>query len=184
MDGSPSVRSERMNELLSAYATSPNYETLQQLRLQHVAPWAIIYSRSFIQAHGLRFDAVRRGKDISFNVLAAVQACRLRAKEIPVYRVYRRDGSLTTDMSAKTFIERFLVNRSLAQRLAALGIRRARPATGQMLISLRYGPRVVFKVWILAFFSPMHIDFWRIFDLGRWRRFITKQRRHAQERIK
>ena len=183
-DGSPSMRSEQMNELVTRYAQHQDRDTLQRLRLGHVVPWAKIYSRRLVEAYGLRFDPVRRSNDIAFNVLGAMQAKRLRAEVIPVYRVYRRAESLTADVSAAAFYERFLVNRSLAQRLAALGLRDVRPATGQMLLSLRYGPVVVLRVWCMAIFSPMQIEWLRIFDLSRWRRFIMNQRREAQERKK
>lgn len=181
-DGNPSIRSERINELVIDYAETPNIETLQRLRLQHVVPWAKVYSLAFIEAHGLRFDPVRRSNDLAFNVLAAVQARHVRVEAIPVYRVYRRTASLTANTSAPAFMERFLVDRSLAQRLAALGIRRARSATGHMLLSVRYGPRVMLKVCCLAIFSPMLIESSRIFDLTHWWRFITTQRRDAKER--
>ena len=181
-DGSPSVRSERMNELVQAYAAGQDAASLQRLRLQHVVPWAKVYARAFIEAHRLRFDPIRRSNDVAFNVLAAVQTQRLRAETIVVYRVYRRAESLTSDVSAAAFMERFLANRSLAQRLAAIGVPRGRPATGHMLLSLRYGPRIAARVWWLAIWSPMQVEWSRIFDLGRWRRFVTNQRRDAQER--
>src|SRR5690554_5849305 len=84
----PSARSERMNELVLDYARSPDAERFQRLRLQHVVPWAKVYARDFIESRGLRFDAVRHGDDIAFNVLAAVQARRVRAEAMPVYRIY------------------------------------------------------------------------------------------------
>jgi glycosyltransferase involved in cell wall biosynthesis len=183
-DGSPSVRSEQMNELVTDYVTSPSEETLQRLRLQHVVPWVKVYSRAFIKAHELRFDPIRRSNDVAFNVLAAFQAGRVRAQPIPVYRVYRRAESLTADVSATAFVERFMTDRELSKRLAELGLSRARSATGHMLLSLRYGPRVALQVWWLAICSPMQIEWARIFDLKRWRRFVTNQRRDEQERSK
>ena len=183
-DGSPSVRSERINELVQAYAIGGDAASLQRLRLQHVNPVAKVYARKFVKAHELRFDPIRRSNDVAFNVLAAVQAQRLRVEVTPVYRVYRRAESLTADVSAAAFMDRFLANRSLAQRLAALGVPRARSATGQMLLSLRYGPGIAVRVWWLAVWSPMQVEWQRIFDLNRWRRFVTNQCRHAQERRK
>ena len=184
VDGSPSVRSERMNGLVTEYVTSPSEETLQRLRLQHVNPVAKVYSHAFIKAHELRFDPVRRSNDVAFNVLAAVQADRVRAEVIPVYRVYRRRDSLTADVSATAFMERFLATRSVAQRLAEFGVRGARSANGQMLLSVRYGPRVALRVWWLAICSPMQIEWPRIRDLKRWWRLFANYRRDAQERSK
>jgi len=173
-DGSPSVRSERMNEPVEAYATSPSNESLQRLRLQHVVPWAKVYSHAFVEACGLRFDPIRRSNDVAFNVLAAVQANRLRAETQAVYRVYRRAESLTADVSAAAFMERFLANRSLAQRLAAVGIPRARyanradaavasvrsPSCGTCLVArdlVTYGDSMgaYFRSWSMA---PIHYE--------------------------
>lgn len=181
LDGSSSVRSQRLNELVVRYAQSPSYENLMQLRLQHVVPWAKVYSRSFIKKIDVRFDPVRRANDISFNVLAAVQASVLRAELVSVYRVYRRHGSLTGDVSESAFLSRFLVNRSLAQRLAALGLSGSRDATGEMLMSFRYGPRVALKVFWLAIRSPMRIEWCRMFELKRWRKFFDLHRLSQRE---
>lgn len=184
LNGSPSVRSERMNELVMEYLELPGEKTLNQLRLLHVNPIAKVYSRAFIKVRGLRFDSVARSNDVAFNVLAAVQAGKVRAEAIPVYRIYRRVDSLTDNVTAAAFLERFLVDRSVAQRLAALGVKGKRSATGHMLLSLRYGPRVALKVWMLAARSPMKIEWGRIFELQRWRRFLMTQRSTKNEQSK
>lgn len=181
-DGSPSIRSDDKNELVAKHAESHNAVTQRQLCLQHVVPWAKVYSRSFIEAHQLRFDEVRLSNDVAFNVLAAVRALKVRAETIPVYRVYRRPESLTSNVSAAALMDRFQVERSLAERLATLGEHRARSATGYMLLSLRYGPRVTLRVWCLAIYSPMFIDWMRIFNLRRWRKFFMTRRSSEKER--
>lgn len=181
VDGSPSSRADNMNDLVMAYADARDEPSLQRLRLNHVNPVAKVYARSFIEEKVLRFDSVRRGNDIAFNVLAAINAERIRVEEYSIYRIYRRAGSLTADSSAVAFMERFLVNLSLAQRLAALGLINVRSATGQMLLSLRYGPFVAVRVWWLAIRSPMQIEWSRIFSFGQWRRFLSNQRRNTSE---
>ena len=138
--GSPSVRFERMNELVRAYVTSPDVETLQRLRLQHVNPVAKIYSRAFIQSHGLRFDVVRHADDVAFNVLAAVQARHVRAEATPVYRVYRRAGSLTTDETVQDFVARLEVLGTVNDRLCDLGVRERMHAASYVARAVRYGP--------------------------------------------
>lgn len=183
VNGSPSIRSEQMNELVCDYSRSPGNETLQRLKLQHVVPWAKVYSRVFIQSHRLRFDAVRRSNDVAFNVLAAMYSRRVRVESVPVYRVYRRAGSLTSNVSADAFIERFMVDRSLAKRLAEQGIKKARSATGYMLLSTRYGPKITLYVCWMAFFSPMLIEWGRFFDIRRWRRFVIHQRKNNKEQV-
>lgn len=184
IDGHPSIRSKQLNELVTAYQTSPSEESLQQLRLQHVVPWAKVYSRAFIKKRELRFDPIRRSNDVAFNVLAAIQAPKVRVEAIPVYRIYRRAESLTADVSATAFLERFLTDRSVAIRLAEFDVQGARSATGHMLSSLQYGPKVALKVWWLAIRSPMRIQFGRIFEFKRWWRFFMTQRRTKQEQTK
>jgi glycosyltransferase involved in cell wall biosynthesis len=184
IDGSPSLRSEGMNELVEAYALSLSSESLQNLKLHHVVPWAKVYSKAFVQARKLRFYTTFLGNDVAFNVLGAVQAERVRALTRVVYRAYQRPKSLTTDVSAEAFMNRFLVILSVAQRLADLGLKHKMSGTGQMLLSVLYGPRIAFRVWYLTIFSPMKIEWLRIFDIGRWRRFITRERRSKAEQKK
>ena len=65
VDGSPSVRSERMNELVTDYATAGDAASLQRLQLQHVVPWAKVYARAFIEGIQVRFDPIRRSNDMA-----------------------------------------------------------------------------------------------------------------------
>lgn len=184
VDGTPSVRSEKMNELVVEYVKSPNSTSFERLRLQHVNPVAKVYSRLFIESIGIRFDSMRQGEDVVFNVFAAMQAIKVRAVAVSVYRIYRRAGSLTGDVTASAFMERLLADLTLADRLQECGIKDGRDATGYMLSSFKYGPKIVLRVWRLAIFSPLRIEWIRIFNLGRWRRFIKNQRRDAKERAK
>lgn len=182
-DGSPSVRAEGMNALVEAFAAGGDQTTQQRLRLHHVVPWAKVYSRDFIEAKKLRFDAVRHGNDVAFNVLCGIQANKIHAFPNPVYRVYRRPQSLTANLSAEVFMQRFLVSVSVAERLATLGYKRIWPGTGQMLMSLRYGPRLTLKVWWLVFRSPMKIDIFRALDIKRWWGFIHKKIKTKSELV-
>ncbi|WP_038050706.1 glycosyltransferase family 2 protein [Thioalkalivibrio sp. ALJ1] len=146
-DGSPSVRSERINAMVTAYARSPNVETLERLRLQHVNPVAKVYSRAFVESRGLRFDTVRNGEDVAFNVLAAMQAETLRAELVAVYRIYRRAGSLTTDATEKDLLARLEVLGQLNERLRDLGVKERMHAGSYIARAARFGPRA----WIEAF---------------------------------
>ena len=180
-DGSPSMRSEGLNELVAAYFTNPSSASLTQLKLNHIVPWAKVYSHEFVKSRGIRFDAVQHGNDVAFNVLAAIAASRVRAVNIPVYRVYRRNGSLTSNLDANAFLLRFNVHRSVAQRLSKIGVRRVWSATGYMVLALRYGPGITLRVWSQAIFSPMLIEWKRVFDIHRWQRFFARNRRDLQE---
>jgi len=139
-DGSPSVRSERMNELVEAYAVAGDAVSVQRLRLQHVVPWAKVYARAFIEAHELRFDPIRRSNDVAFNVLAAVQVQHLRVEVTSVYRVYRREGSLTTDVTVQDLLTRLEVLGHLNDRLRALGVSYRMHAASYVARAVRLGP--------------------------------------------
>ena len=139
-DGSPSVRSERMNELVKTYAVGRDAASLQRLRLQHVVPWAKVYARDFVKAQELRFDPIRGSNDVAFNVLAAVQAQRLRAEVTPVYRIYRRAGSLTTASTVEDLLARLEVLGFLNDRLRALGVPHRMHAASYVARAVRMGP--------------------------------------------
>ena len=171
-DGTPSIRAESINALVKAYTDIRDNTSLQRLCLHHVVPWAKVYSRGFIEDIEMRFDHVFHGNDVAFNVLCAIQAVQVRAYAKPVYRIYRRPQSLTTDQSAEVFFQRFLVSVSVAERLETLGYKRIWPGTGQMMMSLRYGPRMTFKVWWLVFRSPMRVSIFRALELKRWWTFL------------
>ncbi|MFA7523277.1 MAG: glycosyltransferase family A protein [Halothiobacillaceae bacterium] len=182
IDGSPSVRSERMNELVMAYLASPNEEMLQRLQLQHVVPWAKVYSRSFIEAHELRFDPVRLSNDVAFNVLAAVQARRVRAEAAAVYRVYCRAGSLTMDASAEDLLARLGVLGRLNDRLRDLGVRERMHAASYIARALRFGPLVWVKVFRLMLRHEMlAVTLRRLSPREVWR-FILWSRQSRAER--
>lgn len=183
VDGNPSVRSERFNEVVSGYIQRPNDGTLRCLQLEHVVPWAKVYSRSYIESRKVKFDAVRRSNDVAFNVLAAIQASNVRAEAVAVYRVYRRSESLTADKSSNAFLERFMVTVRLADRLKRLGVTKAVPATGRMLLSVKYGPKVMLKVWFVALCSSMYIEWSRVFDVKRWKLFLYRRAVVKKENI-
>jgi glycosyltransferase involved in cell wall biosynthesis len=180
-DGSPSMRSERMNELVTAYVMSPGVETLQRLRLQHVHPVAKTYSRTFIESHGLRFDAVRRSNDIAFNVLAAVQARRLRAEAVPVYRVYRRAGSLTMGATAQDLLARLEVLGQLNDRLRELGVQERMHAASYIARALSLGPLALGGALRLMLRHQMVVSTLRRLGPREVWRFLRRSRRIRQE---
>lgn len=183
VDSSPSVRSVEKNELVTEYFTSNSEESLRRLKREHTVPWAKVYSQSFIKKYKLFFDSTKHYNDFAFSVLAAFQSHRVRAELTAVYRIYRRAGSLTSDLTAAAFLERFHVVRSVAVRVAALGIQEKRASNGYILMSLRYGPWVALQVWWLAIRSPMKIEWTRAFELKRWRRFILNRNLSRQENL-
>jgi glycosyltransferase involved in cell wall biosynthesis len=171
-----SVRSEFYNHLVTEYIQTSSSERLLRLKISHVVPWAKVYSLKYIVDNNLRFDPTRYSNDVAFNVMAAVKASKVRAIAKLVYRVYRRDNSLTSEGSSTVFFQRFLVKHSLAMRLAEMGITNVIPSCGYILKSMRYSPALFIRVFSMAIFSPMQIRWWRIFNFSNWKDYIKMKR--------
>lgn len=182
VDGTPSVRSDRMNELVLDYISSNRVSAFQRLRLGHVVPWAKVYSRDFIEAHHIRFDPVRASNDVAFNVLAAMQASVMRAEAIPVYRIYHRAGSLTTESSAKDLLERLEVLCNLNQRLCALGKKERMHAASYLAQSINFGPGTWMRVILLILRGKMFAATLRRLGLNEVLQFLRRSKKHRAER--
>jgi len=180
-DGGSSNRTNKYNKLVADYNITDSAGDLLDLKLGHVVPWAKVYSKGFIERTQLRFDEVRLSNDLAFNVLAAINAEYISTFQIYIYRSYRRDLSLTMDKSADAFMQRFLVSHSVAQRLSDNGYKNIWPATGMILKSFFYGPKIFIEVLILSLTSHMLIEWRRIFDVKRWINFVKTQKVQAQE---
>ena len=181
VDGSPSNRAVRTNDLCHAYVNSPSEASLERLKLGHVVPVAKVYSRRFIVEKNILFEEVRIGDDVAFNVLAALQARRVKVVAKPVYRIYRRPESLMTNPSPEAFLECVAVKARLASAVKEFGIKEAPSATGWMLASFAYGPRTVFRTWRLCLGSDLRIDVLRLFQFARWKTFLSNRLRERAE---
>ena len=180
--GRTSIRSSTANQRVIDFFISPDDSTCLRLCLGHVAPWAKVYSRYFIESKNLRFDPVHYANDMAFNILASLEASRLRAELIPVYRIYRRGGSLTSNMSKQAFMTRFLVRYSLALRLEAAGRPGLIEADGLLLRSVTHGPGTALKVFMLSIKSPLVIRWSRIFQWRAWQKCLIHEYRSRLER--
>jgi len=182
LDGSASIRGSGYNRLVNAYAKRPNSENLSNLRLQHVVPWAKIWSLGFIRSTGIVFDSYRFANDRFFSIAAAHEAERIRVVMKPVYRVYRRAGSLTDHRTARTFIKRFETTISIQKRLEARGIRERLPASA-LIESLRFGPAAAFKIWGMALRSSFRFPWNFVLHPKRWFRLVYELlKRHRETR--
>lgn len=181
IDSRASSRPDQINKLLENYILSPSKKSDLDLRLNHMVPWAKVYSRDFIFSLNLRFDETFYGNDVAFNVLAAMQARIVRVQYLPIYRVYRRPNSLTADLSTHVFMQRFLVSLSVAKRLADLGFGRVWSGTGHLLEALQYGPYVTIKICCLVLQSPMKVNIFRLLELKRWCTFYRDQLKKKRE---
>lgn len=171
-DGSKSNRTDGFNKLCMSYLTEKTPLTLEQLKIGHVIPTAKVYSHKFLKMAKVKFEETRVANDVAFNVLAALKAENIAVVALPVYRLYRRPQSLTASSKPEDFLERVKVSARLAAALKKLGVTSGVSATGYMLSSLSYSPSTAIKTWIICFKSNMYIDWFRIFDLKRWTRFL------------
>ena len=169
-----SIRCDVYNELCQNYLAIQTNENLQRLKLNHVVPYAKVYLRDYLLNIGTRHDPTRVGNDVAFNVLSAIRARNIRVCPIPVYCIFRRKGSLTTKLGSDVFLERLGVTTRLATELKKLGIRDVPSATGWLLTSIRYGPKIIFKTWCICLTSDMKIYFLRVLQLKRWLAFLNK----------
>ncbi len=182
VDGSPSKRSEEMNRICRNYFDMPSEATIQSLMLEHVVPWAKVYSRRLVERVGTRFEEARVADDVAFNVLTAVQAKHVCAVPLPVYRVFSRAGSLTKDTTPDAFLERVNVYARLATAVKPFGLNIPVSGTGWMLASLSYGPLTAYRVCRVCLGSDLQIDFSRIIQISRWNRFLRKRLIERTER--
>lgn len=182
VDSSPSNRAERLNGLCKAYLNDPSDSGWVQLSLGHVVPWAKVYSRRFVETCGVTFEETLVSNDVAFNVLAALQAVRMKVVPMHVYRIHRRPKSLTANPSTEAFLERVAVKARLASDLKQLGINGSLSATGWMLESFTYGPRTTFLTWRLCLNSDLRIDVLRVFQFARWIRFLRNRRIERAEK--
>lgn len=184
INGSSSVRAERINKLAKDYAVSKNSRSLERLRLQHVVPWSKIYSREFIEVNEIRFDTVRRSNDVAFNVIAALSASKIRVEPLEVYRVYCRLGSLTMDNSAKCLMERLAVICQVNDRLRNLHINERMHAASYLARSIKLGPHVLGRVlWLMIRHEMCFATIRQLNPLEVWR-FIKWYRHNQSEKIK
>lgn len=179
VDGSPSNRADFFNDLCKAYLDDPSNSAREKLLLGHIVPWAKVYSRRFIEGTGIKFEETSVSNDVAFNVLAALQARRVKVVAKPVYRIYRRPESLTANPRPEAFLERVAVMARLATAVKEFGVKEGLPATGFMLQSFNYGPQTVYRTWRLCLSSDLRIDVLRIFHLARWKHW---RREHAEKK--
>lgn len=182
VDGTPSNRADGISALCKSYLTDPSPQALKELKLRHVVPWAKVYERKFIERCGVTFRETQVGNDVEFNVLAAIQARKVRVIPKAVYRIMRRPGSLTANPSPEAFLARVAGRARLARILKEMGIKRGVKASGWMLNSFSYGPRTVIKTCYLCLTSDMYIDLFRVFDLSKWKVFFNGKRADHEEK--
>lgn len=175
VDLSPSNRAEPYNRLCLNYLEARSAENLMALKSRHVIPVAKVYNREFIRKTALSFDETMVSNDVAFNVLAAFEAKDVQVIPEAIYRIYRRGGSLTADVSAEVFLTRLNVSARLASRLKERGISYRPSSTGALLASIKYGPKVFFRVLKLALTSDLKFDVFRVFNLKRWYRFLYRR---------
>ncbi|MDP5291625.1 glycosyltransferase family A protein [Oceanimonas sp. CHS3-5] len=173
---SESLRAERFNDLVFCVFDDESEVALSNLKQWHVVPWAKIYKRK--RADGFLFDEVFVGNDVAFNVLVALSCDNIRVVPEMVYIVTKRSDSLTTIKSSENFITRVKVAATLADRIVATGHTSLQSGTGFLLESIGYGPVTLLKTLCVISRSSLRVEFSKILQLGRWKRFFYLKRQN------
>lgn len=172
--GLPSVRADAFNDLCFTYLNDKSKESLDNIRYRHCVPWAKAYSKEFLDRINIRFDETFVSNDVYFNVVSAARATSIKVIGDCLYRVYRLSDSLTSTESAGRLVERVRVSAGVARALKDLGVGERRSATGYILQSFKYGPLVFSKVLMISIKSDLDIDFFKVFKLSRWKKFVER----------
>ncbi|MCG5516394.1 MULTISPECIES: glycosyltransferase family 2 protein [unclassified Ectothiorhodospira] len=179
VDGSPSNRAVRMNELCQAYFVEPTEERLERLKLGHVNPIAKVYSHFFIKKIAVKFEEIPLSNDVAFNVLAAVQATNVRVAPKKVYRIFRREGSLTVSEDVDVLLKRMETLGRLNRNLDALAISSRMHAGGFLYRALQQGPSVFLRVVREAHLNGL---LWPIYQRVTVQEVVGFVRRHGISR--
>ncbi|WP_038044514.1 glycosyltransferase family 2 protein [Thioalkalivibrio sp. ALJ3] len=184
VDRSPSNRTDRMNELCLGYLDAPSDKKLEALKLGHVNPVAKVYSRDFIESVIGRFEETHVSNDVRFNVLAAVQATRIRVVPKTVYRLFRRKGSLTGAENVEALLARMRVLGRVNQALEVLPVSGRMHAGGYLYRGLQQGPLVFFRVLREAFANGLFWPMFRRLTIREVLGFVRRSRRAGSERAR
>lgn len=181
-DYQPSNRADRMNNLCKAYLDMPSKKRLEQLAMGHVVPWAKIYSRQFISRNEVVFENTWVSNDVAFNVLGAVQAKQVRVVKEPVYKVFRRKGSLTSGENIDKLIARVRVLGRLNVRLRELDAPVRMHAGSYLFKAFWKGPKAFLKVLREVFLSGLLAPTLRQFSIRDFFCFCLRYMRDQKER--
>lgn len=182
VDGSASNRADRANELCRRYLERQSDATFERLALGHVVPWGKVYSRRFIERCDIAFDEIRVSNDVAFNVLAAVQARRVRVVPLPVYRVFRREGGLTTQEDTGSLTIRVRALARLNRRLESLSVPARMHAGSHIYRAFWKGPKVFLWIGREAAIGGLIWPIVKRLSLGEVLRFVWRFRQARRER--
>ncbi len=145
-NGLPSVRADRINDLCVLYYNSPTSKNLRKLQIGHVNPIGKIYLSKYIEEINVKFEITPVANDVSFNVIAAVRADKIRVVPIYVYNIVRRNRGLTSRDDIDSISIRLDVLSRLNAKLNNLDFSERMHAGSYIYRSFLQGPRKFFLV--------------------------------------
>src|SRR5690625_2548888 len=106
VDLNQSNAADFLNNLCREYLDKPTSDNALELKGGHMVPWAKVYKKEKLVELGTRHDETQVANDVAFNMLSALQIEHIKVIPKTIYRLYRRNESLTTDLSKDAFLTR------------------------------------------------------------------------------
>jgi glycosyltransferase involved in cell wall biosynthesis len=118
------------------------------LRYRFFPPWSKLFRRSFLEAHGVRFDETIVSNDVMFSTRAGHYAAEIAAAKEVIYCVTCDGGSLTSNVSEAAFDARYDVAKRYNEFLLSVGAP-VRPISmaRYLMGACRFGPRKIAHIY-------------------------------------
>lgn len=130
--GLPDDRHEIVTDKLLPYMEEKSEKNELRLHYNNFAVWSVLYKRSFIEDHGIRFEPVICANDVHYSTQCGHHVKDFVCTDKTIYCVTRRENSLTTALPPKNFDTRqkvairrlaFLYKTLSAKQIHMLGVR-------------------------------------------------------------
>jgi glycosyltransferase involved in cell wall biosynthesis len=102
-----SDRHIRYSQYINDYLSKNEKDMELALRYKFIVPWSKMIRHSLIKEHNIKFEEIMVSNDILFSAKIGYYAKEIEAKNIKIYSVRLREGSLTSQVNSNTLKVRF-----------------------------------------------------------------------------
>lgn len=103
LSGVESDRHLVYQKLIKDYLEIKNEETELRIRYEFFVPWSKLFNKKFVINHEIEFDEEIASNDVMFSVRAGQYMNNFEVTTCKIYCVTKTKGSLTMNMSEKTY---------------------------------------------------------------------------------